>query len=190
VAAALALGAAAPAPAAAQVFLTQDEALQLAFPGATEIERRTAYLDAQRAETMERKTGVGPPSTIVTYYVGWQGDRPLGAAYFDMHRVRTLPEVLMIVIDPGGRVDRIEVVRFGEPREYVPPAGWLDRFDGRRLKGDLEEKNAVAGMTGATLTSRAVTEAVRRTLALYAFLDPLDGSAPSATGAGHRTGGR
>lgn len=170
-----------PAAASAQVLLTQEEALRLVFPEPAEIERRTAYLDADRVADLEEATGTEQPSTIVTYYVGTEGDRPLGVAYFDVHRVRTLPEVLMVHVEPDGRVGRIEVLRFAEPQEYLAPAGWLDRFEGRRLVGDLDDKNAVAGITGATLTSRAVTEAVRRTLALHEWLDPL--SDDTGTGA-------
>lgn len=163
----------APATSSAQVLLTQDEALRLVFPEPAEIERRTAYLDADRIAELEEETGIEQQSTIVTYYVGREGDRPLGVAYFDVHRVRTLPEVLMVHVEPGGSVGRIEVLRFAEPQEYLAPAGWLERFEGRRLAGDLADKHAVAGITGATLTSRAVTEAVRRTLALHGWLDPL-----------------
>lgn len=170
--AALLLLAAAPA-ADAQVLLTQEEALRLVFPEPAEIERRTAYLDDARVADLEEETGIEQPSSIITYYVGTEGDRPLGVAYFDAHRVRTLPEVLMVHVTPGGTVGRIEVLRFAEPPEYLAPAGWLDRFVGRRLAGDLADKNAVAGISGATLTSRAVTDAVRRTLALHGWLDPL-----------------
>lgn len=165
--------AAPPAPAAAQVLLTQDEALRLAFPEPAEIERRTAYLDEVQLARIEEETGIELESTVVTYYVGRTAEGPLGAAYFDVHRVRTLPEVLMIVVDPEGRVERIEVLRFAEPPEYLAPDGWLERFEGRALAGDLAEKNAVAGMSGATLSSRAVTGAVRRALALHGWLDPL-----------------
>lgn len=176
----LLLLAAGPAAAIGQVLLTQEEALRLVFPEPAEIERRTAYLDADRVAELEETTGTEQPSTIITYYVGTEGDRPLGVAYFDVHRVRTLSEVLMVHVEPGGSVGRIEVLRFAEPQEYLAPAGWLNRFEGRRLDGDLDDKNAVAGITGATLTSRAVAEAVRRTLALHAWLDPLadvDGTA-------------
>lgn len=79
----------------------------------------------------------------------------------------------MIVVGPEGEVDRIEILRFAEPPKYAAPAGWLDRFTGRRLPNDLEAKNPVAGMTGATLTSRAVTAAVRRALALQQTIRPL-----------------
>lgn len=167
-----------PLPVAGQVLLTQDDALRLAFPEPATIERRTAFLEPDQINRVERLAGSKPAGTLVTYYVGHSGDESLGVAYFDVHRVRTLPEVLMIVVTPDGRVERIEILRFSEPREYRAPDGWLDRFTDHRLDGDLEEKNAVAGITGATLTSRAVTDAVRRALALHEILDPLSDGRP------------
>jgi len=161
-----------------QVLLTQDEALRLAFPEPATIERRTAFLEQSQIDSVAMLAGSKPAGTLVTYYVGRSGSESLGAAYFDGHRVRTLPEVLMIVVTPGGRVERIEILRFSEPREYMAPDGWLDRFNEHHLDGDLENKNAVAGITGATLTSRAVTNAVRRTLALHEILDPLGAGQP------------
>ncbi|MDT8436609.1 MAG: FMN-binding protein [Gemmatimonadota bacterium] len=172
--------AAAPRPACAQTFLTQEEALRLAFPPPADVERRTAFLtDAQRAEA-GRRAGTDLATGIVTYYVGRGADgAPLGAAWFDVHRVRTLPEAVMVVAAPDGTVRRIEVLKFAEPPEYVAPERWLAQFDGRPLDGDLALKRGIVNLTGATLTSRAVTDAVRRALALQAVLAPFAGPGPS-----------
>lgn len=160
-------------PAQAQTRLTQDEALRLAFPEPALIERHTAYLDEAQLAAASELAGSDVKVGVVTYYVARSGETPLGVAWFDVHRVRTHPEVLMIVVSPAGQVRRIELLRFAEPPKYAPPAGWLARFRGRRLADDLDAKDAVAGMSGATLTSRAVTAAVRRALALQETIRPL-----------------
>lgn len=163
-----------PAPARAQ-HLTQDEALRLAFPTADSVERRTAYLDG--AQMVRARSLAGPEadieSEIVTYYVATRDGAALGVAYFDAHRVRTLPEVLMIVVGADDRIGRIEVIRFSEPPEYVPPGGWLRQFDGRALDTQLSSKGAIANITGATLTARAATAAARRVMALHQVIAPF-----------------
>lgn len=169
----LGLGAAvaAPSPARGQTFLTQEEALRLAFPPPATIERRTAFLDeAQRAAAGRLAGDADVESGIVTYYEGRTADGVTGYAYFDAHRVRTLDEVLMVVVSPDGRVGRVEVLRFGEPREYLPTDRWLDQFPGRRLDERLSGKGDIIPLTGATLTTRAVTGAVRRVLALHEII--------------------
>jgi len=157
-------------PAAAQERLTQDEALRLAFPGA-EVERRTAFLTPAELEAVQARAGRGtaPPPSVVTYYVATKDGAPAGTAYFDAHRVRTLSEVLMIVVVPGGTVRRVEVLRFDEPPDYRPPAGWLALLAGRPLAG-LSLRGGVPPLAGATLTAEAVTAATRRALALHAVL--------------------
>lgn len=181
VGAALPLLALVPAGGAAQETLSQREALRMAFPEPAEIERRTAYLTEEelvRARELAAP-GVEVDEAVVTYYVGSVADSTLGVAYFDAHVVRTLREVLMVVVEPDGRIGRIEVLSFQEPREYRPPEGWLDEFGGLTLSERLSTKGDVVNVTGATLTSRAVTRAVRRVLALHRIVDPLGGDRPS-----------
>lgn len=154
--------------------LTQDEALRMAF-GSSEVERRTAFLDEEQLDAARALAGPrsGIERGVVSYYVASDRGAPVGVAYFDAHRVRTLQEVLMIVVDLEGRVERVETVSFREPPEYEAPEGWLAQFLGRPLDDELSLRGDIAPMTGATLTANAVTQAVRRALALHDVIDPF-----------------
>ena len=154
--------------------LTQVEALALAFGGA-EVERRTAFLDDDQIERASAAAGpdIEVESTVVTYYVAIREGEPAGVAYFDSHRVRTLPQVLMVVVGTDDRVARVETVSFREPPEYRAPDAWLRQFLGRALDDGLSLKGEIANITGATLTSGAVTRATRRVMALHAIIDPF-----------------
>ena len=147
--------------ASSKVFLTVDEALRLAFSG-SKVQRRTAYLTKEQVRRAAELSGEEVASALVTYY-----EAPGGFAYFDTHRVRTLPETLMVVVDPQGRVKRVEVVAFREPEDYLPRGKWYGQFQGRKLDRELEVKRGIHPVTGATLTVRATTDAVRRVLALH-----------------------
>ena len=157
--------------------LTQDEALSLAF-GDAQVERRTAFLNDDQVARASALAGpdVEVESTVVSYYVGTRNGDPVGIAYFDVHRVRTLPQVLMLVVGTDNRVGRVETVSFREPPEYRAPDGWLKQFQGRVLDEQLSLKGAIANITGASLTSGAVTSATRRVLALHAVIDPFAGA--------------
>jgi hypothetical protein len=163
-----------PCPIGAQR-LTQEEALSLAFPAAAIVERRTAYLeDPQLARISELAGGeTEPPPRIVSYYVASDGGRPLGVAYFDAHRVRTLDQVLLVVVGADNRIRRVETVAFREPPEYEGPGRWLALFPGRDLDQGLSRKGDLPNITGATLTAEAVTRAVRRVLALHQVIAPF-----------------
>jgi electron transport complex protein RnfG len=155
-----------------KVFLTPEEALRLAFPGAA-IERHTAYLTGAQQRQAQKLSGDEElPSALVTYYVGTKDGRTVGTAYFDTHVVRTMPETIMVVVDPAGRVARIEVLSFSEPEEYQPRAHWYEQFRGKPLDDELSMKRGIRAVTGATLTARATTDAARRVLALDRVLRP------------------
>ncbi len=165
--------AAGPPPAAAAVAMTQEKALSAAFPAGTTVERQTSFLtDAQLATARDLAgPGIEVASALVTRYVGRDpSGRVVGTAYFDSHRVRTLQETLMIVVGSDGKALRVDVLAFGEPPDYLPKKGWLDQFTGRGLDDELSVKRGIHGITGATLSSQAATDAVRRILAIHAVL--------------------
>ena len=150
----------------AKVFLTQEEALKLAFPGAA-IEHKIAYLTPAQQKEARRLSGDDElPGAIVSYYVGTKDGRSVGTAYFDTHLVRTMSETIMVQVDPAGSIARIEVLSFSEPEEYMPRAHWYEQFRGKPLDAELSLKRAIRPVTGATLTAHATTGAARRVLAL------------------------
>jgi hypothetical protein len=163
-------GTAAPAP-AGKVFLTQDEALKLAFPECA-IERRTIYLDDEDRKRVAELAGKGVDvdRRLVYVYEARRADKLVGTAYFDAHRVRTLDEVLMFVLDAEARIQRLELLSFGEPEEYIPRGKWYAQFHGKALSDDLRLKGDIKGVSGATLTAEATAHAARRTLALHAVV--------------------
>ncbi len=166
----MAAGLLAAAAATGKVFLTPDEALRLAFPGAA-IERHTAYLTAAQQKAEQKLSGDEDlPSALATYYTGTKDGRLVGTAYFDTHTVRTMPETIMVVVDPKGAIARIEVLSFSEPEEYLPKAHWYEQFQGKPLDDELSMKRGIRAVTGATLTARATTDAARRVLALHGVL--------------------
>lgn len=168
----LALAAFAPRAAAGgeKVYLRLDEALELAFPGC-EIQRGTAYLTEEQAAKIKKLAGTKLPSAIAHPYVASKDGKIVGTAYVETHRVRTLRESLLIVVDPKQRVKRIEVLSFAEPEEYLARPNWYGQFVGKKLDDELQLKRGIRGITGATLTARATTDAVRRVLALHQVLN-------------------
>ncbi len=170
--------------------MTQEEALRLAFPAPAVVERKSAYLTEEEVAEVARlaQPGRKKDRAVITYYVGILDDRALGAAYFDAHRVRTLQEVLMVVVDPAGRVSRIEVLGFAEPPDYMAPDGWLELFAGRALEPGTSTRGDIPIITGATLTSHAVSDAVRYSLALQRVIQPFVAAAEPTTAASEAGG--
>ena len=149
--------------------LERDQALALAFPGC-EFQRQTITLTTTQRDEAERAAGTALRSALVIRYRATRGGDAVGTAYFDAHKVRTLPEILMVAVNASGEVERVEIVTFQEPQEYKPSATWLRQFDGKALSPALQLKRDIRPIAGATLSGRAATDAARRLLAVHAVL--------------------
>jgi hypothetical protein len=170
-AALLLLAALVPGAAGAAVFETQEQALARAFPPPARVSRRTEFLTPEQVEAARRAAQAPVESAVVTRYEAHGPDGALlGTAYFDAHVVRTAKEVLMVVVAPDGSVRSVDVLAFGEPQDYLPRARWLERIEGKKAGDELFVGRALAHVSGATLTTRAIAAAVRRVLAVHAIL--------------------
>lgn len=149
--------------------LTREEALASAFPGAA-IESERVFLTRDQMTRAAKLSGREVPSALVARYVARLDGKVVGRAYVDTHVVRTKRESLLISLEPEGRVRRIDVTAFLEPREYQASEAWLDQYDDRPLEDDLRLQRAIRPIAGATLTALAANEAVRRVLAIDAVL--------------------
>lgn len=154
---------------AGKVFLTVEEGLRLAFPECT-IERRTEVLSEAEEARVEELAGCELASRIIHPYLARRDGKVVGTAYFDAHRVRTKNEVLMLVVGPDERLQRIEVLSFAEPLEYLPRPAFYAQFREKDLDRRLELARDIRGVAGATLSAEAATRAARRTLALQRVL--------------------
>lgn len=146
--------------------LTKEEALKLAF-GKAKVERVASYLDKAQAKRAAKLAGSKLASAAVRGYRASLDGKWVGTAYFDTHKVRTKGQTVMVVVGRDGRVARIELLQFAEPPEYIPSPKWYAQFKGKKLDDKLAIKSSIRGFTGASLTARATTSAVRRVLAAH-----------------------
>jgi hypothetical protein len=154
-----------PASSSAEVLLTQKAALERAFPGAV-TDQRTIYLTEEQVADVEKAARSRLPSPVITVFTARKDDAVVGRAVLDTHVVRTMPETLLTVLEPDGRLRMALVLQFAEPPDYLPRAGWLRTLEGRALDDELWPGRGVRRVTGSTLTVQSLTEAVRRALAL------------------------
>ncbi len=152
--------------ASARVYLTVQQALDTVFPPPAKVERRTLYLNEEQARRAAEAAGAAVDARVVPYYVGTSAGHVLGYAYIDTHLVRTLPETVLILVGPDTTIRRIDILSFDEPEDYLPSRKWLEQFPGRG-SADLGARQGIRALTGATLSSRAVTQAAKRVLALH-----------------------
>ena len=63
----------------------------------------------QQIDAARKESGVDIADKMIVRYVS-----SAGVAYFDTHRVRTLPETVMVVVGADGRVSKIDILSFDD----------------------------------------------------------------------------
>jgi electron transport complex protein RnfG len=149
-----------------QALPTQQQALQLAFPGCT-FTRKEFFLSEAQAEQVK---ALSRADLTGLWFVGYEARKDgqlAGVGFFDTHRVRTENETALVAVGAEGRIRRVEVIAFREPQDYAPRQAWIDQFQGKPLSDGLSLRRDIRPLAGATLTANALTDASRRGLALW-----------------------
>ena len=152
--------------ASAKSYQTQQQAIAAAFPS-LQAERKTLFLNKEQTERIEKLARTNVGSRVVSYYVSRSTSGVSGVAFFDRQIVRDMPVTFMVAVKASGEVDRVEILAFDEPEDYLPPLRWLQLYRARRLNDDLMIGRSIPHITGASLTSQAMNDGVRRALATF-----------------------
>jgi hypothetical protein len=153
-----------------KVFITPDEAIKEAFKNAT-IEKKRIYLTENDVKSMEQELGFKIKHQFYSFYVAKENNKTLGYAILHTDVVRTREMSVMVVLDPEIKIKNLYLISFYEPLEYKPSDRWLGLFINKSKEDALTPGIDIPIVSGATLTSRTVSEMVRLTLKLSKFLE-------------------
>jgi len=154
-------------PAYCVQYLSIDEAQQLLFPNGrftsvtissdTDIEDRLESLAGFKVDTSRTKL----------WRVSVGGDL---SGYFFVDEVIGKHEYITyaVAISTSGAVIGIEILDYREQHgSQVRDRSWRDQFEGRTIHDPVAVGQDIKNISGATLSSKHVTEGVRRLLAIY-----------------------
>ena len=153
----------------ATVFYSKNEAMELAFGKGTPVEQLALFPDEQQTTTIQQLAKVKLESGLFTFYVGKNQDKIIGYAAIETNTVRTKPETLMIVLTPEGELSKVYTLAFHEPPEYMPPERWFEQLYKRPL-AEMDFNKGVDGISGATLSTHANIDSIRKVMAIYQVL--------------------
>ena len=152
------------APVQAAVFMNLEQAQQLMFPGAT-FTSDNRVLTSEQASIIRKASGVDVRSRNLKVWKvstgGWFiADEVVGKHEF-------IPFAL--ALDAEGAVLGIEILEYREAYgSQIREAAWRAQFTGKRNGAKLALTKDIANISGATLSSRHITDGVKRLLATYA----------------------
>lgn len=152
-------------PARGEAYLSRSEALEAAFPGAS-VTARDLFLTEEERTALVRRARQPVASALQCVYEARRDGVRLGWAVLDARPVRSQTAALLVATDPVGKVAQVLVLAFHEPGEYLPGARWLARLAGRAPGDELRPGRDVDAISGATLSARSFSDAVRLATAL------------------------
>lgn len=150
----------------AAVLETKEHALWTVFPNATIIEKNFFLSDAQKAQ-VEKLAKSKLTSPLILYSEIYESNKLIGYAFFDKHKVRTMPEMVMVALNAQGKIKNIRILTFSEPKDYLVPVRWLALFEKKDLEESLWLKADIPVVSGSTLSSWAILKSARTALAFY-----------------------
>jgi Na+-translocating ferredoxin:NAD+ oxidoreductase RnfG subunit len=158
----------APVGAHATQYLTVEQAQRALFPQAERfVPVRVELSDAQRSRIAEL-SAVNSPRGEQSVWRVLRGQALVG--YFIVDEVIGKHELITYALGIGddGRARGVEILDYREPRGgEVRDTRWRAQFKGKRAGDTLRVGQDIQNLSGATLSSRHITDGVRRLLALY-----------------------
>jgi len=159
-------------PAHATQYLSVEQAQRLSFPEAARFVAAHVVYKAADIAAIERASGQKVRTKGEQVWRTEAADgRKLG--YFFLDYVIGKHEVIdySVAIDTSGRVKRVEILEYRESYGgEVADRSWLDQFNGKAVGDSLVPGRDIRIISGATLSSRHVTEGIKRVLAIYDLL--------------------
>ena len=156
------------APALAMRYLSVEQAQKVAFPDATRfVEAHVIFTPADVA-AIERRSGQKVLARGQQVWRAFSGDRMVGFFIVDYVIGKHLVIDYAVALDPNGRVGHVEILEYRESYGgEISNRSWLAQFVGKTSQDPLQLDQDIRNISGATLSSRHVTEGVKRVLALY-----------------------
>ncbi len=150
-------------PGFANTYLTVEQAQQAIFPGAS-FDQLNITLTPDQQKNIESRSGVRVRSRALKVW------KVSGGGWFIVDEVLGKHEYITYALglNASGSVRQIEILDYRETYGYeVREASWRQQFVGKTSQAPLKLDGDVRNISGATLSSRHITEGVKRLLATY-----------------------
>lgn len=149
-------------------YMTVEQARATIFPFADEFVAKPVQLTPEQMQEIDKRSGVEVRSP--TQYV-WQAlakGKPMGWFFIDQVIGKKELITYALGINLDGSVQQLQIIEYLEVYgSQVRYPNWRDQFVGKTVKSPLRLDEDIANIAGATLSSRHVTDGIKRLLFLH-----------------------
>jgi hypothetical protein len=158
----------APLSAHAMRYLSIEQAQRLMFPAAASFEPRRVELDAAQWRRIDGLTPAPVASRTPRVWAAMRGRETLGYLYIDDVIGKQLLITYAVAVDTAGKISSVEILDYRESHGgEIRLTRWRQQFAGKASADPLELNRDIKNISGATLSSRHVTQGVKRLLAVH-----------------------
>jgi Na+-translocating ferredoxin:NAD+ oxidoreductase RnfG subunit len=150
------------------VYLEPAEALRIIFQDSKTVEPESKTLTHDQRLFAEKKLGYRLSRKVWNFYVAKSGLKTDGYALIDHEIGKTEPITVLTALTPEGSIKEVEVLVYREPiGSEVHEKRFLKQYQGKKGGDPVRTGQDISSITGATLSARAVSVAVKRALLLW-----------------------
>ena len=161
--------------------LTEEQALKEVFFSGAEIETETQKLTKEKRKQIEERLGgslvyhqegsesaeVESQRKVTFYFAKKDGDRK-GVAIIDVQPGKWGPVEFITAMDIKGTVKAVRVMSYEEIRgRPIARLAFMNQYRGKTVNSTLTVGKDIVGISGATISSRSATFAVKKALVMY-----------------------
>lgn len=147
----------------AAIYLTIDQAKNLIFPNKVLIKKNIQLSNSQLSQ-LKKASGITYPLKTDQIYKSNDGGWLIIDQVLGKHEMITYA----VGLTANGAVKRVEVLEYNESYgAQVKEASWLQQFTGKTITSPVALNKDIKNISGATLSSKHLTDGVRRILELY-----------------------
>lgn len=161
--------------------LTKEKALKEVFWSGAQIESETKKLSGDTLMNIKKRLGgslvyfqQGSESkqvegeTTVEFHFGLKDGKKRGVAIIDVEPGKWGPVEFITAMDVKGTVKKVRVMSYQEQRgRPIARNSFMNQYRGKSSRSLMQVGKDIVGVSGATISSRAATFAVKKAIVLY-----------------------
>lgn len=155
-------------PCYATTYLTVEQAQKICFTNATQFVSADVKLTPEQMKAIEKDSGVRVRLDTQKVWQAMDGDKFLGWLIQD--EVLGKHEFInwTLALNADGSVKQVEILDYRETYGYeIRNEKWRAQFYGKQYGAKLKLDDDIKNISGATLSSRHITDGVKRLLSFY-----------------------
>lgn len=155
----------------AEVYLTNEQALKMALPEADLVEKKVAIVTEKQKKKIQTLLPAKRISRTYRYHTGTKNGKITGYAKIDNVIGKSQPITFMVVLNPDGSIKMVEILAYRKTQGgEIRHKRFRDQFKGKKVTDPLRLNSDIKNISSATLSSRAITDGVRRIVAYLSVL--------------------